>query len=74
MNPIDALTEYCGFRVTIAAGVVSTYAGSGESGWLDGVGTSARFFTPHGLCANSAGLLFIADFFNNRIRQISSTG
>ena len=60
--------------VTFAPGVVSTYAGSGVAGGLDGIGTVASFYHPNGLCANSAGTLFVADYTSHRIRQIASSG
>jgi len=49
--------------------VVSTLAGS-EQGNADGDGTSARFDNPTGVAVDSAGKVYVADFNNNRIRQI----
>ena len=45
---------------------VLTLAGSGTVGWLDGVGTAARFNGPHGLALDNAGNLMVADFGNHR--------
>ena len=46
---------------------VLTLAGSGTAGWLDGVGTTARFSAPRGLTFDSAGNLMVADSLNNRM-------
>jgi gliding motility-associated-like protein len=52
-------------------GIVSTFAGSGVVGSLDGNGTAAGFYNPHGIAINnSTGYLYVADG-NNRIRMIS---
>jgi len=51
-------------------GSVSTFAGNGQVSSLDGNGTAAGFYVPHGIAINSSGYLYIADG-NNRIRLIS---
>ena len=62
-------------RIVIATGVVTTLAGNGIGGFLDGTGTGAQFFNPSGVCSDGAGNLFVADRNNNRIRRIViSTG
>ena len=55
----------------ISGGVVSTFAGSGVSGFADGSLTQAMFKSPFGLCHASNGKIFVADYSNNRIRLIS---
>ncbi|CAN1544661.1 Secretion system C-terminal sorting domain [Flavobacteriaceae bacterium] len=55
-------------------GIVSTIAGSGVSGYVDGIGTSAQFNFPSGIAVDGAGNVYIADSANNRIRKISTSG
>jgi sugar lactone lactonase YvrE len=59
-------------RIT-STGVVSTYAGSGTIGFLDGTGTSARFRGPTQIALATDGTLYVADFGNHRIRKIIIT-
>lgn len=51
-------------------GLVSTLAGS-TRGYLEGVGSTAKYNRPFGIAINSNGTIFIADTFNNRIRKIT---
>jgi sugar lactone lactonase YvrE len=53
-------------RVDPRRRVVTTWLGSGAAGRSDGVGTSASFREPGGVCAGSKGL-YIADTNNHRI-------
>ena len=57
-------------RVITPAGIVSTLAGS-TSGFLNALGTAARFNGPRGLAIGPNGNLYVADESNNRIRMIS---
>ena len=62
-------------RKITPAGAVSTFAGlAGNSGFSDGNGNQARFWNPHGVAADSAGNLYVADTGNNTIRKITSAG
>jgi DNA-binding beta-propeller fold protein YncE len=58
-------------RKITPAGIVSTIAGAGRSGYLDGSDISALFFAPAGLALDPQGNLYVADHSNGRIRKIS---
>ena len=53
---------------------VTTFAGSGEGGSNDGVGTQAQFNGPMGLALDSLGNLIVADYHTNLIRTIDPLG
>jgi sugar lactone lactonase YvrE len=55
-------------------GLVSTFAGTGSSGAIDGIGTAASFYKPQGIAVDSSGIIYIADSLNNKIRKITSDG
>ncbi|GAB3924303.1 SBBP repeat-containing protein [Mucilaginibacter myungsuensis] len=59
------------FKVTVA-GVISTFAGTGVSGFADGPSTTAQLAAPSGLAIDASGNLYTAT--NARIRKISNTG
>lgn len=61
-NVIRKIDEY---------GVSSVFAGSGTPGFANGTGTSASFNFPIGICIDASDNLYVADFGNNRIRQIT---
>jgi sugar lactone lactonase YvrE len=61
-------------RKITAAGVVSTFAGSGNEGAADGQGTAASFNSPTGIAIDGAGNLYVADQYNYSIRKITPTG
>ena len=56
------------------AGEVVTLAGTGAAGFQDGDGPTAKFNYPHGVADGGHGYIYVADIFNQRIRQISPTG
>jgi sugar lactone lactonase YvrE len=53
---------------------VSTLAGNGNMGFVDGNGTTSEFNWPSGICADSLGNIYVADWYNNRIRKITPSG
>jgi sugar lactone lactonase YvrE len=58
-----------------ADGVVTTLAGANAvSGWVDGVGAEAQFWSPQSLAVDASGNVFIADTANNAIRKIDTNG
>ena len=61
-------------RKITPTGVVSTLAGSGTQGFLDGIGTAVKFGYPSGVAVDSTGNVFVADTGNNRIRKITPNG
>ena len=60
-------------RIT-AAGVVSTFAGSGTPGSADGTGTVASFISPYGVTIDVSGNVYVTDMANNKVRKITVTG
>ncbi len=61
-------------RKITPAGVVTTLAGNGSTGRLDGIGINSSFNGPIMLAFDIVGNLFVTDFQNNLIRKISLTG
>jgi sugar lactone lactonase YvrE len=55
-------------RAISADGDVTTAGGSGATGSTDGAGTSARFFNPKGVAADSSGRIYVADLSNHTVR------
>lgn len=53
---------------------VSTLAGSGAAGYVDGLGSAAQFNSPNDLSIVAGGLIYVADASNNRIRKMSPQG
>ena len=65
--------NHCVRKIT-PDGVVTTLAGTNTSGYVDSVGTAARFYCPWDICAGPDGYLYVADRYNYRIRRVSPAG
>lgn len=63
-------------RVISTSGTISTIAGTGVCGFSgdSGPATSATLCAPSGVAVDPLGRVFIADYNNNRVRVIDTTG
>jgi uncharacterized protein YjiK len=74
-NVYVADTDNHTIRKVTADGVVTTIAGqAGYSGSDDGTNTVARFYFPEGIAVDSAGIIYVADTYNNTIRKVTADG
>lgn len=56
-------------------GAVTTYAGTGQQGYVDGPAATDRFFGPTGLALDpGTSNLYVAEGYNFRIRRVDATG
>jgi sugar lactone lactonase YvrE len=55
-------------------GNVSTVAGDGTAGYIDGPASQARFNGPMGLSVSAGGDIYVADTYNDVIRMITTEG
>jgi uncharacterized protein (TIGR03437 family) len=57
-------------------GIITTVAGNGTMGFSGdgGPATSASLASPNAVAVDGSGNLFIADYNNNRVRKVSTTG
>jgi streptogramin lyase len=53
---------------------VFSLAGDGQGGYLDGLGTQARFNEPAGVALDGAGAIYAADQFNHMVRKVTPGG
>lgn len=70
-NVFVADTGNNAIREVTPAGVVTTFAGTGAGGTVDGSAASATFLNPRGVTGDSAGNIYVADYGNDCIRKIS---
>jgi len=63
-------------RKVTPQGIISTFAGNGVQGYNgDGIAaTSAGLYYPAGMVADNSGNLYIADYFDNRVRKVDPSG
>jgi sugar lactone lactonase YvrE len=75
-NVYIADTDNQRIRKVTAAGLISTIAGTGNSGFSgDGsAATSATMDDPSGIAVDSTGNVYFSDTYNYRIRKISTAG
>ncbi|KAF0687658.1 Aste57867_20642 [Aphanomyces stellatus] len=70
---IDTVSDFWDYpnNIPTAQGQVSTVAGTGTAGFLDGPVGRAQFSSPRGLVVDSALNVYVADTNNHRIRMIN---
>ncbi len=63
-------------RKVDSEGVISTVVGNGAFGFSGdgGAATQASLYGPYAVAVSRSGHIFIADFFNNRVRVVNSDG
>ena len=61
-------------RKITPAGVVTTLAGNGSVGCVNGVDTVASFKEPCSVAVDSSGNVFVADKYNHMIRKVTPQG
>ncbi|HEY2743674.1 MAG TPA: SMP-30/gluconolactonase/LRE family protein [Polyangia bacterium] len=55
-------------------GTTSSLAGNGTAGFADGSSGIAEFNAPAGVAVDSQGVVYVADYGNNRIRRVAPDG
>jgi len=61
-------------REITPGGTVTTLAGNGTNGYIDGPAANAEFYGPQGSAFDSQGNLYVADYGNSVIRKITPAG
>jgi hypothetical protein len=63
-------------RMVNTNGTISTVAGNGSQGYSGdgGPATNASLHGPAGVISDASGNLYIADYFNNRVRMVNTSG
>ena len=61
-------------RITGSTGIITTAAGSGTAGYTgdNGLATSATLNDPFGVAVDSSSNVYVAEFYNNTIREVSA--
>ena len=53
-----------------APGCVTTLAGDGINGYVNGAAASARFYEPYGVAVDGKGWIYVSDYYNQKLRYI----
>jgi hypothetical protein len=62
-------------KIMVSTGIINTIAGSTQGFSGDaGQATSAQLNNPMGVTVDASGNIYIADFFNQRIRRVNTSG
>jgi hypothetical protein len=57
-----------------SGGTITTFAGSGNAGYVDDTGTAAELNSPADMVTDSSGNIYVADTGNYRMRKVSPSG
>ena len=68
------VADYSAVRKITPGGVVTTLAGSGVAGYLDGQGSAAIFSELKGITLDTFGNVYVTDIYNSKIRKITPSG
>lgn len=60
--------------IDLVTGTVSTLAGNGSAGFVDGRGAAARFNQPYSVRTDAQGVLWVPDQLNHALRRVSPSG
>lgn len=70
---VSELTNHTIRKIT-PDGIVSTVAGTGSAGYVNGSGNVAKLNTPMGLAIDKVDNIYVGDRYNHRVRLITTTG
>ena len=75
-NLYIADTQNCRIRKVDTNGIITTVTGNGTVGFSGdgGAATNAVLSEPYGVAVDNTGNLYIADYYNNRIREVRTNG
>ncbi|HSY75348.1 MAG TPA: choice-of-anchor tandem repeat GloVer-containing protein [Bacteroidia bacterium] len=62
-------------EINMSTGIINTLAGNGSLGFAGdgGAATAGTLQYPEGISVDTAGNIYIADFYNNRIRKVTAS-
>ena len=61
-------------KITVSTGIISTVVGTGSAGYSSepGYATATTLYNPHDVKLGSDGNIYIADYFNHRVRKVTT--